>query len=239
MTPHAEPALPALAGAKLLDRLLHQPALGGPLLSALLLGERTFAFARCHEASLARPAPLAGDRRPDARRSRASIGRDRPGAGLAPVSACSVPAELVSADGGCVAARCHVGADGTSLAAPVGSTRSLHLAQPLDLTVGLLEGLGVGEGLTPAERKVAQVAHLSGGRRVAGMWLWIGHGPAKAGRGRSGRSPRRRRSAKRPGRDRSTARPGNRPGEGPNLRTLPPDAVSCSPCGAGAAAAPT
>jgi hypothetical protein len=61
----------------------------------------------------------------------------------------------VIADASGVTATSHVGGDRPRFAASIGTTGSLHLPQPLDLAVGFLKGLGVGEGLTPAEREVA------------------------------------------------------------------------------------
>ena len=55
----AKPALPALAGAQLLDRLRHQLALGGALLGALLVAERS-ASPRCHDDLLGRARPGGG-----------------------------------------------------------------------------------------------------------------------------------------------------------------------------------
>jgi len=71
------------------------------------------------------------------------------------MSAGAVAAQLVATNAGGVTATRHVGADGLSFAVSIGTTGSLHLPQALDLSVCLIEGLGVGEGLTPAEREVA------------------------------------------------------------------------------------
>ncbi|MGH2973929.1 MAG: hypothetical protein ACRDLL_03550 [Solirubrobacterales bacterium] len=71
------------------------------------------------------------------------------------MSACAVPAQLVKANAGGIApALGDVAADRSGLAPSIGSTRPLHFQQALDLTVCLFKRLGIGKGLTPAEREV-------------------------------------------------------------------------------------